>query len=122
MLDKLNQYSDLIDYINELNAERDSEKDAILTAEQRETIAEIDTAYNQRILEISKQTNELLAELKSFVLDYQETMRGRKHQLVYSKGRVTWDAKLLEYMSNDYPDILLAKSVGKPYVSIKENN
>ena len=57
--------------------------------------------------------------VKSLVITQGESVKGFGLHLVYTKGRVSWETKMLEGMALLFPEINKAKKIGEPSVSIK---
>lgn len=47
------------------------------------------------------------------------SVKGEHLHAVYSKGRATWDGKLLEGYAVAHPEVLACRNVGEPTVSIR---
>lgn len=58
-------------------------------------------------------------EIKTEALKYKRSIVSPNVELVYNDGRVTWDSRFLSGYAINHPEILDAKKVGKPFVSIK---
>ena len=58
-------------------------------------------------------------EIKAEVLKLGETIKTDEMQVIWNKGKTTWDGKLLEGYAVAHPEILKAQKVGNPTVSFK---
>ena len=58
-------------------------------------------------------------EIKAEVLTLGETVKTDEMQVIWNKGKTTWDGKLLEGYAVAHPEILQAQKVGQPTVSFK---
>jgi len=69
---------------------------------------------------MTKKRCELIEVINKAVLESGGSIKGEKLQAVFSKGRITWDAKSLSGYALAHPEINELKKVGKPSVSIRE--
>lgn len=115
----LARYSDILFGIDMYQREKEGLKDAVLSAEQKHEIADIEAEFNPKIEALQSELSELEAAMKAYVLELADSVSGDYHQLVYSKGRVTWDTKVLTKIAQFIPEVKLAKDDGKPSVSIR---
>jgi hypothetical protein len=60
-----------------------------------------------------------MEEIKSETLALGQTVKGTRLMVVWAKGRSSWDGKLLDGYAMDHPEILQAKKIGEPTVSIR---
>jgi hypothetical protein len=67
----------------------------------------------------AEQTTQLEVEARRLVLDLHETVDGSQVQLVYVKGKTTWDGQKLQGMASLIPQLKEAMKVGDPSVSIR---
>ena len=116
MLDK---YSDVLIGIDILRQDKEKLKDGVLTAEQKQALADIEAEFTPKIEELQEQADRLAEMLKSYVLERGETLSGTFHQVVYTKGKTLWDTKVLDKLAQFVTEIELAKSEGEPSVSIR---
>jgi len=102
---------------DEMALQRQAAIDAIMTQEIREKLAEIDAAYSQS--EVAEQIESLTASVKIHVTAMCHTVKGSYLQAVWSKGRESWDGKLLAGFALAHPEILTARKIGEPSVAIR---
>jgi cob(I)alamin adenosyltransferase len=86
--------------------------------ELRQIIEQIRQA--NKLPEIEKQAEELETEIKAAVLALETPVKGNRLQAVINKGRVSWDAKLLEGYAVAHPEIKAARKEGAPTVTIRK--
>lgn len=60
--------------------------------------------------------------VKAEVLKHGASVKGTALHAVYSKGRTTWDGKLLDGYAVAHPEVLPFRKVGEPTVSIRAAN
>ena len=75
--------------------------------------------FEQENAELIESIKEIEEDIKAYVLKKGETVKSDTVTAVWNKGKTTWDGKLLEGYSIAHPDILAAKKVGNPTVSIQ---
>jgi hypothetical protein len=116
-----------LDQLSELWAARDAaqlEKEALIesvfTPEIRAALAEIDMEFHERLELVNEKAAALEAEIKREVIQNGASVKGRYLQAVYSKPRVSWDAKLLEGLMIAIPQIEKARKVGEPSASLRK--
>ncbi len=61
----------------------------------------------------------LETEIKEEVLGLKQSLRGKGIDVVYNKGRESWDGKILTGYAVAHPEILAARKVGNPTVSFR---
>lgn len=116
-----------LDQLAEARAQRDAlalrkqtAVDAVLTPEIRTQLAAIDVEFSQQTGAIDANIAEMEAGIKLAVLAAGSTVKGTNLQAVYNKGRVTWDAKILDGYSLTHPEILYARREGEPSITIRQ--
>lgn len=72
------------------------------------------------VAQIQPEIDALAAEIKADVERQGESVKGASLHAVYAKGRTSWDSKKLEGYAIAYPEILQARTVGKPSVSLRQ--
>jgi len=118
----LNELSDLQSKRDVLRMKRDEELDAILTDEQREKSAEIETEFEIESAINDDRLNELTAAVKRGVIDLEHgtTVRGNFLMAIKIKGRVSWDSKGLDGFLLSHPEMKWLRKRGKPSCTIRK--
>jgi hypothetical protein len=88
--------------------------------EVRNKIVEIESDFIEKELATNAKIAELEEDIRVAVLNTGSTIRGKTMMAVWSKGRVTWDSKVLEGMMVFVPELKSARKEGQPSVSIKK--
>ena len=78
---------------------------AVLTAEQRGKLAEIDAEFDERVAAATEKAEQLETEIKEAVKAAGVTVRGQHLMAVYSQ-RSTWDNKKLLNYAKESPEVL----------------
>ena len=100
-------------------AEFEAVKAAVLALHQDEL--ERAESYAEKIVSATRdEMDSLETGIKADVLSRQVTVRGAHLQAVYSRGRVSWDSKTLDGYALSHPEILAARTEGKPSVAFRE--
>lgn len=68
---------------------------------------------------IQDQIKLLEDEIEEEVLKLQKSLKGQGIDVIYNKGRESWDGKILTGYAVAHPEILAAKKVGQPTVSFR---
>ena len=66
---------------------------------------------------VYKMIEDMMAEIKDEVLKRGSSQKSQCLEVRWSKGKTTWNGKLLEGLALAHPEINAAKNVGKPTVS-----
>lgn len=61
----------------------------------------------------------LETEIKDEVLNLKQSLKGKGIDVVYNKGRESWDGKILTGYAVAHPEILAARKIGNPTVSFR---
>jgi phage host-nuclease inhibitor protein Gam len=117
MLDTLAEYQAQRD-VMELEAQ--SLKDTILTPEIKAQLAAIDAEFADKSAAVDANIAALTEQIKAAVVAGGATVKGAHLQAVYTKGRVSWDSKILDGLAMVIPQIAEARKVGDPSVSIRK--
>lgn len=117
-MDELLTLSDLYCERDLLLADIATKRAAIMQAVQ----AELD-ALEEETAPMLKAVGEKIAiveeRAKAMVITQGESVKGCGLHLVYTKGRVSWETKMLDGMAALFPEINKARKVGEPSVSIR---
>jgi hypothetical protein len=117
---KLDQLADLQAGIDACRLQYQEQRDAILTAEIRARLDEIDSREKADTAELEAEALVLTAEIKAEVLAAGKgEYKGAHLQAVWSRGRVSWDDKQLAGYAAAHPEILPFRKEGAPSVAIK---
>jgi len=101
--DYLKKYAELAQRANEVNA----------IAEKR--IANL----KQEIAEYNAEMQFLENAVKGYVLIRGKTLKGDYYDVVFSKGRTTWNSKALEGYALTHPEILMCRQTSEPSASLR---
>ena len=113
------EYVDLQAKLDLLRADRQNLIDSILTPKQLVQIAEIEEEFGEILDAGEKELKAKTERLKNAILKSGVTFKGEAFQIIYTKGRVRWDDQKLHDMVFDYPPLVNARSMGKPYAVIR---
>lgn len=94
-------------------------KDKAIPAEVKMALAEIDDEYQKALDAAHQSYTEAEAAIKTAVAEHGETVKGQFLQAVWSKPRVTWDAKALDGYAINHPELFAFRKEGAPSVSIR---
>ena len=114
--------NEVLEQLAELYAKRDLltiDKSKAMPDEIKKIVAEIDEEYQPKFDEVNKQIETLEAKVKESVIACGETVKGFGLQAVFTKGRVTWDSKVLDGLMIAVPELKQARKEGQPSVSIR---
>ena len=82
-------------------------------------IEDIKTEFNEKIDALTERNATISNTLKAYVIENGSTLNGKLHQVVYTKGRVSWDTKKLDGYAAAHPEILEFKTEGEPSASLR---
>ena len=94
--------------------------DAILTAEIKAKLAEIDAEFSPQVEAVAANIAALTDNIKAEVITTGASVKGAHLQAVYTKGRVSWDTKMLDGLAIVFPKLEEARKIGDPSVSIRK--
>jgi hypothetical protein len=118
--DLLNEYSDNLIGIENLNNNKMDLIDEILTPEIKEKLAEIDAEFEPKIDALNARNQALIDTVKGEVLTVGQSISGDYHVVKFVKGRVTWDTVRLEGYAAAHPEILQFRTDGEPYTVLSK--
>lgn len=118
--EKLNRLAELQASRTVVDLEKQALIDQVLTPEIKARIEEIEAEFAPTLDAIDTGIVALEAEIKTAVIVHGETVKGKNFQAVFIKGRTSWDAKMLEGLAIAIPQILQARSIGAPSVTIRK--
>ena len=117
----------LLDQLAELYAQRDLaslEKqrliDNILTQEIKAQIADIEAEFSGKNETVNDAIANLEAQIKEEVKQSGSSVKGQFIHAVFTKGRVSWDAKALDGYAKAHPEIAEYRKEGEPSVSLRK--
>lgn len=76
-------------------------------------------AFDADIAALNGEAAAVEAEVRQAALSLGASIKGRRMQAVWAKGRTSWDGKLLEGFAIAFPEILKAQKIGEPSVSLR---
>ena len=94
--------------------------DSLITPEIKQAMVDIDEEFAEPVLALNQKIEDLTAKIKEQVEIIGSTVKGNCYMAVWSKPRVSWDAKRLEGMMSLIPQLKDARSEGSPSVSIRK--
>jgi uncharacterized protein YifE (UPF0438 family) len=115
---KLEQLSEVRAYLEGLRSQQEAERESVLRAVQADLDA-IEAKYAQRLQDATQAMTELEAEVKAEALHQGKSLRLGGVQVVFYRGRVTWDSRGLEQYAEQNPEVQQFRKVGEPSVSIR---
>lgn len=115
----LNELSSLKFQVKALEKWQQGQIDNIITPELRQAVADIEAEIKPQFDVMNAKIEALTEQIKKAVIANGASVKGRELHAVYNKGRVSWDAKLLEGLALAVPEVLKARSVGEPSVSFR---
>jgi hypothetical protein len=116
---KLDALADLQCQREVIDLDKQKMIDSVLTPEIRKQIADIEVEFACLYPAVDEKITALTADVKSAVIAQGETVNGEHLQAVFMKGRVSWDNSKLDGMMALIPQLVEARKVGDPSVSIR---
>jgi len=120
IIQKLDQLDEFMCQRDVIGIHRQEAIDSILTPEIKAQLADIDAEFKLQSLAVDENIDALTAEIKADVLANGATVKGAHLSAVYSKGRVSWDTKMLDGMIALVPQLATARKEGDPSISIRK--
>ena len=102
-----------------INSDKQAAIDGVLTVEIKAALAGIDAEFGEQMAAADVSIGELENAVKSAVVVHGESIRGQHLMAVWSKPRVSWDAKALDGFVAAPPEMERFRKVGEPSVSIR---
>lgn len=91
-----------------------------------EKLAILKREYNSKKSKFDNDTANLQEDIKVLedeieveILKLQKSLKGQGIDVIYNKGRESWDGKILTGYAVAHPEILAAKKIGQPTVSFR---
>lgn len=119
IIEALNQLAEIQSQADALRLNRDAAMEAATPVEVRQALADIEAEYEPMLEAAAAKANELTAAIKAAVTEHGASVKGSRAKAVFTKGRVTWDAKALDGYALRVPELFAFRSEGKPSVSIR---
>ena len=119
IVDLLNQYSEALDIIEGLKAEKTQLLDTIIPPDLKLTIADLSAEWDTMIDGYAKVAAELAESVKQMVIEHGATVKGVTHMVTYVRGRVSWNDDYLVGLAVSIPEILTARKEGAPSAQIR---
>lgn len=105
--------------LDDVTARRDTLKDEAVPLDVRQRLADIDEEFETLIQSARMHYDEAEAAVKQVVAEHGQTVKGQFLQAVWSKPRITWDAKALDGYALNHPELFAFRSESRPSVSIR---
>ena len=119
---ELNELSELQAQIEALELQKQARIREILTPEIKSKLDAIELEFAELIRSVEENIRIAKERVKPSVLRFESTVKGTGLQVVYYKGRVSWDTKSLDSYAMLHPEILQFRKQGKPSVSFRRIN
>lgn len=58
-------------------------------------------------------------ELRTIILDLQESVKGSLLSVIYQPPRISWDTRRLDILAEEYPAVAACRQLGKPSAQIR---
>jgi len=122
MSDKIaNQLDRLANFMAQrdvLNLHKKELIDQVLTPEIKARLDEIEAEFTGKLETVEANITALEEEIRQTALKHGTSVRGTFLQVVWHKGRVSWDTRSLDDYAATHPEISAFRKQGDPYVSI----
>lgn len=115
----LEQLTELYAQLDLLNIDREKAKQEIIPQDVRDALEALALEYSPKQEAVGQKIAELEAQVKDEVIASGQTAKGGALQAVYTKGRVSWDSKVLDGLMIAVPELEKARKQGEPSVSIR---
>jgi 5-methylcytosine-specific restriction endonuclease McrA len=119
---ELSELSELHAQIEALELQKQARIDEILTPEIKSKLDAVESEFAGLIRSVEENIQVAKERIKPSVLRFEATVKGTSLQVVYYKGRVSWDTKSLDAYAMSHPEILQFRKQGKPTVSFRRIN
>ncbi len=119
----MNKYVDMKSQISLFEADKKKLLDETMPEEVRQKVEEIEEEFAGKTEKAEKELEKLEEEIKAGVVSLQKTLTVKGMKAFYYDGKISWDAKGLEGVIKNNPEIGQAiskfKKQGKPYASFR---
>lgn len=119
---EINELSELYAQIEALELQKQARIDEILTPEIRSKLDAVELEFSELIHAVEENIQIAKERIKPSVLRFGSTVKGMGLQVVYYKGRVSWDTQSLDSYAVSHPEILQFRRQTKPSVSFRRIN
>ena len=85
----------------------------------RQEFKALEDKFNEETADMQERIKELESDIKEFVIESKQSIKSEDIDVIYSKGRESWDGKILTGYAVAHPEILAALKVGNPTVSFR---
>lgn len=93
--------------------------DAVLTAEIKAQLAEIDAEFAGKTEAANANIAALEAEVKQAIIEHGASVKGTFLHAIWNKGRVSWDTRSLDGYAVAHPEMLSFRKEGEPSVTLR---
>ena len=90
-----------------------------ILAKVQDELTALDAEFAPMLEAANMRVAELEADIKARVLEFGSSVKSTILHAIFSKGRVTWDAKALDGYAAGHPEIAAFRKEGEPSVSIR---
>lgn len=119
----MNKYVDMKSQISVLEADKKKLIAEAMPKEVRERVEEIEEEFAGKAEQAQKDLEKLEEEIKAGVVSLQKTLAVKGMKAFYYEGKVSWDAKGLDGVIKNNPEVAKViskfKKQGKPYTSFR---
>ena len=116
----LDQLAELQAQLEVIRLSKHAAIDTVITPEIKARLDEIDAEFDPQNDSIEVAIDALTTNIKAEVITTGASVKGTHLQAVYTKGRVSWDTKIIEGLAVVFPDLEKARKIGDPSVSIRK--
>ena len=117
---KIERFSDLGFGIDAANADKKALIESVIPDDIKQKIAEIEAEFDDKIEQLTQERSDLEEEIRKEVLNNGRSIKGTFHSFSFTKGRTSWDTKMLNGLAETHPELNAARKVGEPSVSIRK--
>lgn len=103
----------------ELEGEKQKNLNMLIPEKLRQQINATESMYDVAFGTIDEDLLSITEKIKDMVMESAEGFELNNIQAVYRKASSLWDPKKLESLSESLPEILAARKLGKPSVTVK---
>lgn len=117
---KLEKLAELYEEAKKREAEKQALIEKLLSPEVKQAISEIEEEFSSGIASVFSSIAGLEAEVKAETVEAGETVKGAGITVVFNRGKVSWETKMIEEYLAKHPKSPVAKArrQGKPYASL----
>lgn len=119
---EIDELAELELQLEALELQKQAQIDQILTSEIKSKIEAIELGFVNSVRSIQENIETSKKRIKEEVLRYSSTVEGIGLQVVWNKGRVSWDLKSLEEYAESHPEILKFRKEGNAFVRFRRVN